>query len=36
MIGIEAPLFEQGSVEFMLFVVMILVVGFVIWITIAK
>jgi hypothetical protein len=36
MIGIEPPLFEQGSVEFMLFVLMILAVGFVIWITIAK
>jgi hypothetical protein len=36
MIGIEQPLFDQGSVEFMLFVVMIVIVSLVIWITIAK
>jgi hypothetical protein len=36
MVGIEQPLFDQGSVEFMLFVVMIVVVSLVIWITIAK
>jgi hypothetical protein len=36
MIGIEQPLFDQGSVQFMLFVVMVVVIGLVIWITIAK
>jgi hypothetical protein len=36
MVGIEQPLFDQGSVQFMLFVVMIVVVSLVIWITIAK
>ena len=36
MLGIEQPLFDQGSIEFMLFVVMIVVISVVIWITIAK
>jgi hypothetical protein len=36
MLGIEQPLFDQGSVEFMLFVVMIVVIALAIWITIAK
>jgi hypothetical protein len=36
MFGIEQPLFDQGSVEFMLFVVMVVVVALAIWITIAK
>jgi hypothetical protein len=36
MVGIEQPLFDQGSVQFMLFVVMIVVVALVVWITIAK
>ena len=36
MLGIEQPLFEQGSVEFILFVLMLAAVSFVIWITISK
>jgi hypothetical protein len=36
MLGLEVPLLDQGSVQFMLLVVMILVVSFLIWITIAK
>jgi hypothetical protein len=36
MIGQEAPLLDQGSIQFILFGVMILVVLFVMWITISK
>lgn len=37
MIGaIEVPLLDQGSVQFILLVVMILAVLFLMWITIAK
>jgi hypothetical protein len=36
MLGLEVPLLDQGSVQFMLFTVMILAVAFVIWITIAR
>jgi hypothetical protein len=37
MIGaIEVPLLDQGSVQFILMVVMILAVLFLMWITIAK
>ena len=37
MIGqVEVPLLDQGSVQFILLGVMILVVLFVLWITIAK
>jgi hypothetical protein len=37
MIGAEsAPLLDQGSVQFILMGVMILVIAFVMWITIAK
>ena len=36
MLGLELPLLEQGSVQFILLVVMILVVSFVVWLTIAK
>jgi len=36
MFGIATPLLEQGSVQFMLFVTMILTVAFLVWITIAK
>ena len=37
MIGaIEVPLLDQGSVQFILFVVMILIALFLLWITIAK
>jgi hypothetical protein len=36
MLGIEVPLLDQGSVQFMLLVVMILVVCALLWITISK
>jgi hypothetical protein len=36
MLGLETPIFDQGAIQFMLFVVMILVVAMVTWITIAK
>ena len=36
MLGLEVPLFEQGSVQFILLTVMLLVVSVVIWITISK
>jgi hypothetical protein len=36
MLGIESPLLDQGSVQFILLTVMIAVVSFVIWITISK
>ena len=36
MIGQEAPLLDQGSIQFILLGVMILVVLIVLWITIAK
>lgn len=36
MIGAEIPLLDQGSIQFILLGVMILVVFFVLWITIAK
>jgi hypothetical protein len=36
MLGIEVPLLDQGSVQFILLTVMILVVSFVVWITISK
>jgi hypothetical protein len=36
MIGQEAPLLDQGSIQFILFGVMVLVVLFVMWITISK
>ena len=36
MIGQTAPLLDQGSIQFILLGVMILVVLFVLWITIAK
>jgi hypothetical protein len=34
--SLEVPLLDQGSVQFILLVVMILVVSFLIWLTIAK
>jgi hypothetical protein len=34
--ALELPLLEQGSVQFMLFVVMILAVCALVWITISK
>jgi hypothetical protein len=36
MIAIETPLPDQGVVQFVLFGVMVLVILFVMWITIAK
>jgi hypothetical protein len=36
MLGFEVPLLEQGSVQFMLLVAMLLVVSLVIWKTIAR
>jgi hypothetical protein len=34
--ALELPLLEQGSVQFMLFVVMVLAICALVWITIAK
>ena len=34
--NIEVPLLDQGSVQFILMTVMILVVGFLMWITISR
>jgi hypothetical protein len=36
MLGLETPIFDQGAIQFMLFVVMILVVAIVTWLTIVK
>jgi hypothetical protein len=36
MMGLETPIFDQGAIQFMLFVVMILVVAVITWLTIAK
>jgi hypothetical protein len=36
MLGLEVPLLDQGSVQFILLTVMLLVVSVVIWITISK
>jgi hypothetical protein len=36
MLGIEQPLLDQGSVQFILFGVMLLAILFVLWITISK
>jgi hypothetical protein len=36
MIGAEVPLLDQGSVQFILFGVMIILICIVMWITIAK
>ncbi len=36
MIGVEAPLLDQGSVQFILFGVMIIAICIMMWITIAK
>jgi hypothetical protein len=36
MLGLETPIFDQGAIQFVLFVVMILVVAIVTWLTIAK
>jgi hypothetical protein len=36
MIGVEVPLLDQGSVQFILFGVMVIATGILMWITIAK
>lgn len=36
MLGIDVPLLEQGAVQFMLLVVMLLAVATIIWFTLAK
>jgi hypothetical protein len=36
MIGVETPLLDQGSVQFILFGVMVIAICIVMWITIAK
>jgi hypothetical protein len=36
MIGYELPLLDEGSVQFMLLTVMLLVVAAILWFTIAK
>lgn len=36
MLGLEVPLLDQGSVQFILMVVMLVIVSIVVWITIPK
>jgi uncharacterized YccA/Bax inhibitor family protein len=36
MLGAEVPLLDQGSVQFILFTLMIIVVAAIVWVTIAK
>lgn len=36
MIGLEVPLLDQGSVQFILMTVMIIAVCFLLWITISR
>jgi len=36
MIGAEVPLLDQGSIQFIMFGIMIILVAIVLWITIAK
>jgi hypothetical protein len=36
MIGIETPLLDQGAIQFMIFVVMIIAVAVVVWLTIPR
>lgn len=36
MLGLEVPLLDQGSVQFILLFLMLLIVSIVIWITIPK
>lgn len=36
MLGVEVPLLDQGSVQFILFTLMIIVVAAIVWVTIAK
>lgn len=36
MIGAEVPLLDQGSVQFILLTIMILIVAFLVWLTIPR
>jgi hypothetical protein len=36
MIGLEVPLLDQGAIQFMIFVVMVIVVAIVVWLTIPR
>jgi hypothetical protein len=36
MLGLESPLLDQGSVQFILFGIMVLIVLVLLWVTIAK
>jgi hypothetical protein len=36
MIGVETPLLDQGAIQFMIFVVMIIAVAVVVWLTIPR
>jgi hypothetical protein len=36
MLGIERPLLDQGAIQFMILVVMLVIVAVVIWITIPR
>jgi hypothetical protein len=36
MLGIQTPLLDQGAIQFMILVVMLVVVAIVIWITIPR
>jgi hypothetical protein len=36
MIGLETPLLDQGAIQFMIFVVMIVVIAVVVWLTIPR
>jgi hypothetical protein len=36
MIGVETPLLDQGAVQFMIFVVMIIAVAVIVWLTIPR
>ena len=36
MLGIETPLLDQGAIQFMILVVMLVIVAVVIWITIPR
>ena len=36
MIGLETALLDQGAIQFMIFVVMIIVVAIVVWLTIPR
>jgi hypothetical protein len=36
MIGVETPLLDQGAIQFMIFVVMIIAVAVIVWLTIPR